>query len=109
MTCVTCQSRECKCAKGGFVDSSKLVTIGRDSIEHIIPLDRLQFSLDPVIRGVNDAMFKQYEKGMKEYGKPLSSCGDNDYDWKNMIIEELVDVVKYQQKEIMRLERLLNP
>ncbi|MDR6883130.1 hypothetical protein J2X61_004919 [Bacillus sp. 3255] len=68
-----------------------------------------RFFNDPVIKGVLQAMFTQFEKGIHEYDKPLSACGDNEYDWKNMIIEELVDVVKYQQKEIMRLERLLNP
>lgn len=68
-----------------------------------------QFGTDPIIVGITQALFKQFQKGLKEYGKPLSACGDNDYDWKEMIIEELVDVVKYQQMEIRRLEGLLNP
>lgn len=68
-----------------------------------------QFGTDPIIVGITQALFKQYQKGLKEYGKPLSACGDYDLDWKSEIISELVDVVKYQQMEIRRLERLLNP
>ncbi|WP_173186186.1 hypothetical protein [Paenibacillus alginolyticus] len=68
-----------------------------------------RFLNDPIIKSVIDVMFSQFKKGVDEYGKPLSACGDNEYDWRLMIIEEMVDVMKYQAMEIRRLERLLNP
>ena len=52
---------------------------------------------------------KQTEKGVPKYGHTLDECPDEQFDWRLMVIEELVDCIQYQQKEIVRLERLLNP
>ncbi|WP_145148537.1 hypothetical protein [Paenibacillus xylanexedens] len=52
---------------------------------------------------------KQNEKGIAKYGSTIDQAADQYYDWKLMAMEEMVDLIQYQQKEIMRLERLLNP
>lgn len=39
----------------------------------------------------------------------LDDCHDDKFDWKLIGMEELIDLVQYRQKEIIRLERLLNP
>lgn len=56
-----------------------------------------------------DMLNKQTEKGYKKYGHTLDDCPDNKFDWRLMAMEEMIDCMQYQQKEIMRLERLLNP
>jgi hypothetical protein len=48
------------------------------------------------------------EKGITTYGVPLDAANDKDYDWKEMIIEELLDALQYQQKEIKRLETYIH-
>lgn len=45
----------------------------------------------------------QNEKGMKNYGQTLDDCPVDDYNWQTMIIEELIDALQYQQKEMGRL------
>ncbi len=49
----------------------------------------------------------QNEKGMKNYGQTLDDCPVDDYNWQTMIIEELIDALQYQQKEMGRLNRQL--
>lgn len=52
---------------------------------------------------------KQTDKGVNKYGHTLDDCPDDKFDWKLMMIEELVDCVQYAYKEISRLEKLLSP
>lgn len=52
---------------------------------------------------------KQNAKGKAKYGSTIDQALDQHYDWKLMAMEEMVDLIQYQQKEIMRLERLLTP
>ncbi|APQ59857.1 hypothetical protein PPOLYM_02512 [Paenibacillus polymyxa] len=52
---------------------------------------------------------KQNEKGLKKYGTTIDQVSDQSYDWKLMALEEAADLIQYLQKEVMRLERLLNP
>lgn len=52
---------------------------------------------------------KQTAKGRAKYGHTLDGCPDEKYDWRLMAMEEMIDCMQYQQKEIIRLERLLNP
>ncbi|MFD1203571.1 nucleoside triphosphate pyrophosphohydrolase family protein [Sporosarcina contaminans] len=47
---------------------------------------------------------QQTEKGVNKYSHTLDDCPPNKYDWQTMIIEELVDALQYQQKEIRRLK-----
>ncbi|MNC09459.1 hypothetical protein D3C75_570820 [compost metagenome] len=54
-------------------------------------------------------MDAQNAKGLAKYGTTIDEAKDANYDWLLMAMEELIDLVQYQQKEIMRLERLLNP
>ncbi|MBE0341806.1 hypothetical protein E4V51_12180 [Paenibacillus sp. 28ISP30-2] len=52
---------------------------------------------------------KQNEKGLKKYGTTIDQVSDMAYDWRLMALEEAVDLIQYLQKEVIRLERLLNP
>ena len=62
-----------------------------------------------VTQRIIELLDKQNEKGLRKYGTTIDEAKDEHYDWRLMAIEELIDLVQYQQKEIMRLERLLNP
>ncbi|MCF2719259.1 hypothetical protein LWE69_19655 [Paenibacillus sp. UKAQ_18] len=62
-----------------------------------------------VTQRIIELLDKQNEKGLKKYGTTIDQVSDQSYDWKLMAMEEMVDLIQYQQKEIMRLERLLNP
>ena len=62
-----------------------------------------------VIKRIVELLEKQTAKGHKKYGHTLDDCPDDKYDWRLMAMEELIDCIQYQQKEIVRLERLLNP
>jgi hypothetical protein len=59
---------------------------------------------DEVIKLFSQMVNSQCEKGIKKYGYTLDECPVENYEWKNMIIEELIDCIQYQQKEIHRLE-----
>jgi 3-dehydroquinate synthase class II len=62
-----------------------------------------------VTQKIIELLDKQNEKGLRKHGKTIDDAKVEYYDWRLMAIEELIDLVQYQQKEIMRLERLLNP
>jgi hypothetical protein len=62
-----------------------------------------------VMNRIIELLEKQTSKGLAKYGHTLDDCPDDKYDWRLMALEELIDLVQYQQKEIIRLERLLNP
>ncbi|MEE4581559.1 hypothetical protein [Paenibacillus polymyxa] len=62
-----------------------------------------------VTQRIIELLDKQNEKGLKKYGTTIEQVSDMAYDWKLMALEEAIDLIQYQQKEIMRLERLLNP
>jgi hypothetical protein len=47
---------------------------------------------------------KQIEKGVEKYGHTLDSCPDDKFDWRTMALEELIDLVQYQEKYIRQLE-----
>lgn len=53
-----------------------------------------------------DLLDRQNEKGIRTYGHTLDEAPDT-FDWRLMAMEELIDLVQYQQKEIIRLEKLL--
>lgn len=109
--------------KGGIITTDKLPTIGRDTPETIIPLKDMTVNINfseimenfPGIMTYNrksvkgriiDLLNKQTDKGLQKYGHTLDDCPDNKFDWRLMVIEELVDALQYQQKEIQRLEKL---
>jgi hypothetical protein len=54
-------------------------------------------------------MEERHQKGLATYGTTLDEAKDLDYDWDQMLIEELLDALQYQQKEIRRLKALLAP
>lgn len=47
----------------------------------------------------------QQAKGLAKYGETIDGVSVDDYAWKNEIIEELIDALQYQQKEISKLQR----
>jgi hypothetical protein len=48
------------------------------------------------------------EKGENTYGEPLDAASDFEYDWREMLIEELLDALQYQQKHINQLEKYIH-
>lgn len=56
-----------------------------------------------IIRTIEKLIDAQNEKGLKKYGHTLEDCDPGEYNWGQMIIEELIDALQYQQKEIQRL------
>ena len=56
-----------------------------------------------VLSTIEQHIDQQNAKGMKNYGQTLDDCPVEDYSWQNMIIEELIDALQYQQKEMKRL------
>ncbi|SPY16136.1 hypothetical protein MF628_004924 [Paenibacillus polymyxa] len=62
-----------------------------------------------VTRRIIELLDKQNEKGLKKYGTTIDQVSDMSYDWRLMALEEATDLIQYLQKEVMRLERLLNP
>ncbi|WP_240636899.1 hypothetical protein [Paenibacillus silvae] len=62
-----------------------------------------------VTKRIIELLDKQNAKGKAKYGSTIDQASDQHYDWKLMAMEEMVDLIQYQQKEIMRLERLLTP
>ncbi len=41
---------------------------------------------------------KQYNKGLKKYGKTLGECDYFEYNWYEMALEELIDLIQYIDK-----------
>ncbi|WP_258297881.1 hypothetical protein [Paenibacillus peoriae] len=62
-----------------------------------------------VTQRIIELLDKQNEKGLKKYGTTIDQISDMAYDWKLMALEEAADLIQYLQKEVIRLERLLNP
>ncbi|OMF32358.1 MULTISPECIES: hypothetical protein [Paenibacillus] len=62
-----------------------------------------------VTQRIIELLDKQNEKGLKKYGTTIDQVSDMAYDWKLMALEEAADLIQYLQKEVIRLERLLNP
>jgi len=59
-----------------------------------------------IIKLVERNINKQIAKGMRKYGHTLEDCPVDRYDWQAMLIEELIDALQYQQKELQRLKML---
>jgi hypothetical protein len=115
-TCNGCENDEDYCC----CESAPLVAIKNgDKVEQVIPLSELSkiaenigfttYRRDTVKGRIIEMLNKQTDKGLEKYGHTLDQCPDEKYDWRLMVIEELIDCIQYQQKEIQRLERLLSP
>ncbi len=63
---------------------------------------------EKILNNISDLIDKQNAKGMKKYGHSLEDCPPRDYDWQGMIIEELIDALQYQQKQMQELEGKYN-
>lgn len=48
---------------------------------------------------------QQNAKGRTKYGTTIDDAPDEAYDWPIMAMEEAIDLMQYQQKEIMRQQR----
>lgn len=58
-----------------------------------------------ILNTVSDLIDNQTDKGIKTYGQSLDDCPYDKHDWQNMIIEELIDALQYQQKQIKELSK----
>lgn len=63
---------------------------------------------DTVTIRLLEMLKEREEQGLETYGETLADAPDENYDWRIMMIEELIDSHKYAIKEIIRLERLIN-
>lgn len=43
----------------------------------------------------NRVYLKQREKGFKKYGVYLENCDMNKYNWREMVLEEVIDALEY--------------
>lgn len=55
----------------------------------------------------NNWVDERCDKGLNTYGHELDECPDDKYDWRDMLIEELLDGLQYQEKEIKRLKKVI--
>lgn len=55
----------------------------------------------------NNWLDQRCDKGEETYNHTLDDCPDDKYDWRDMLIEELLDGLQYQEKEIKRLKKEL--
>lgn len=65
--------------------------------------------MSEITKRIIELLQRQNAKGLEKYGHTLDDCPADKYDWKLMAMEELIDLVQYQQKEIIRMEQLLTP
>lgn len=56
-----------------------------------------------LLKSISNHIDAQTKKGVEKYKKTLDACPYHAHDWQQMIIEELIDALKYQQKEIQYL------
>lgn len=62
---------------------------------------------DELINRISRNIDKQTNKGVKKYGHTLDDCPYGAFDWDIMLVEELIDALQYQQKEIRRLRGIV--
>lgn len=48
---------------------------------------------------------EQQAKGLAKYGETIDGVSVDDYDWADEAMEEMIDLLQYQQKRIMKLQR----
>lgn len=57
---------------------------------------------------VEQTLDAQNEKGMSKYNITLDECGESEWNWSEMIIEELIDALQYSIKENGKLKNEMN-
>ena len=60
-----------------------------------------------ILATIEEHIDAQNKKGVKKYGQTIDDCPADNYDWMKMALEEAIDLMQYQQKEIGRLSGLL--
>ena len=56
----------------------------------------------------NKWLDERCDKGEETYNQTLDECPNDRYDWRDMLIEELLDGLQYQEKEIKRLKEVIH-
>ena len=56
-----------------------------------------------ILENIGNLIDQQNAKGFATYGQSLEDCPTEKYNWQNMLVEELIDGLQYQQKEIQRI------
>jgi NTP pyrophosphatase (non-canonical NTP hydrolase) len=62
---------------------------------------------EEIIRIMSERLGERNDKGFETYGETLDDVPFENYDWNMMLIEEMLDGMQYQQKEIVRLKQEL--
>lgn len=60
---------------------------------------------EAILKTISDHIDEQGAKGLPKYGVSLDNAPMDAHDWQQMIIEEAIDALKYQQKYIGKLQR----
>lgn len=56
-----------------------------------------------ILNTIEEHIDEQNAKGVANYGQTLDDCPVDAYDWQQMVIEEMIDALQYQQKEIKKI------
>lgn len=57
---------------------------------------------------VNRFLDERDKKGIETYGETLDQASDEDYNWQDEVIAELLDGIQYAAKENIRLRKELH-
>jgi hypothetical protein len=60
---------------------------------------------DMILDHIGQHIDKQNAKGLRTYGHTLEECPPEKYDWRDMMIEELIDGNQYAHKRAMEAEK----
>lgn len=76
----------------------------RDGINQLLDMKNISGEQRKII---DQGLDQQNEKGLINYGQTLDDCPDDDYDWNQMTLEELLDALQYQVKQNILLDKRL--
>src|SRR5699024_5828219 len=63
----------------------------------------IEYNKSRALSVIHSVLDKQTDKGVNKYGHTLEECPVDKFDWQSMLIEELIDAIQYQEKEMDRL------
>lgn len=66
--------------------------------------ERVSTIKDRILQTIDNQIDAQTDKGVGKYTHNLDDCPPEKFNWQQMINEELIDALQYQQKEIGRLQ-----
>lgn len=60
---------------------------------------------EAVLNTTEQHINEQQAKGLAKYGESIDGVSVDAHNWQSMVIEEMIDALQYQQKEISKLQR----